>query len=133
MELMRTPRPSTDAEQRFIGGMWVPPEGKTFGTRLWQGRVASATYPLVELLVGETSIRVRLRYGWMRRLLGRLIPSVELSIDGVVAQPAGQPPLTRRVVLDGTGDQRNASLIFWCRKREQKRLLNLLEHRDEVD
>jgi hypothetical protein len=126
---MSASRLSTEEEQRFIGGMRVSLAGRTLEGWSWDMDCANASHPRAELIVDETSIRVRLRFRWMRRVLGRLCPAVEIALEGSRARPSGRTTMTRAVILNGIAGGDHRSVIFWCTKRTQRRLLDLLKQR----
>jgi hypothetical protein len=117
-------------EERFIGGMRVSLRGRTLEGWSW-GDVdcANASRPLAELTIKGSSLRVRLRYRWLRRLLGQICPVVEVSLDGLHVRPIGSTPMTRAVVINGTSGGKHRSVVFWCSKATQARLLDVLQRR----
>lgn len=105
--------------ETFIGGM------RTFysrnaAPRLWS-LGANATRPLAKLLIDDEArvIRVQLR---LRRLRW-LIPDWKEPLDAVTAEPFGSSALTRGVLLRAPD---RAPTIFWCRPRDQQRILDAL-------
>ncbi len=126
---METAHRSWDSEECFIGGMRVSLRGRILESWSWADMdCVNASRPLVELTVGASSISVRARWRWLRRLFGRLLPTVELSLDDLQAQPIGKSTLTRGVLLNGRGrDGELRSVIFWCSKPTQERLLAVLK------
>jgi hypothetical protein len=103
--------------QTFIGGM------RTFydrnaTPRLWSFG-ANATPPLAKLLIDDESgvIRVQLRARWLRWL----IPEWEAQLDSATAESFGRSVLTRGVLLRAPD---HAPTIFWCRARDQQRILD---------
>ncbi len=128
---MGTTEGSAESEGRFIGGMRVSLRGRILEGWSWADMdCVNASRPLVELIVGASSVTVRPRWRWLGRLFGRLLPTVELSLDGLRAKPIGKTSLTRAVLLNdrGGGDE-PGSVIFWCGKPTQERLLAVLERR----
>jgi hypothetical protein len=91
-------------------------------TRPWSPG-GSATWPLAELLIDETRVKVRLRSSWMRRLLAGPMSEFDAPLDAVRVQPYGRYVLTRGVLLTDPNDR---SVIFWCGKHRQSWILDTL-------
>jgi hypothetical protein len=117
-------------EERFIGGMRVSLQGEHVFHPRSQGfrGVASATIPLAELVLGDDTLVVRLRYRWNRRIVGRFFPPVEISLVGLRVEATGGW-MTGGLFLNGSRDDQAQSVIFWCTKPTQERALDALRLR----
>jgi hypothetical protein len=100
---------------RFIGGV--------------RYRNFRASWPLVELQITNSTVRVELRGRAMRRWLGRWLPGVEISLDGARADPIRGllPGNINRGVRLVSGTKEGEELIFWC--SQQTALLDNLRDR----
>lgn len=125
MGLMGASSLGGSSEERFIGGMRVSLLGDHVFHPRSQGfrGVANATIPLAELVLGDATLVVGLRYRLMRRLLGRFFPPVEISLVGLRVEATGGW-MTRALFLNGTKQDQAQSVTFWCRKPTQERVLD---------
>jgi hypothetical protein len=113
--------------ERFIGGMRVSLSGRTLERWSWCDMdCANASRPLAELTIDGSLLRVRLRYAPMRHLFGRFCPTVETSLESLRAKAVGKTGITRGVILNGASGRMHESVIFWCSKKTQDRLVAAL-------
>jgi hypothetical protein len=109
---------------RFVGGM------------RWRG--ANASWPFAELVVSPNDVLVRLRSPWLRRLLGRWLPSVLVpwnEVEAVQTIRGGLPlPFNVGLRILGRGDQ-NRGVVFWCGSRTQcRQILDVFKgHRTPIN
>lgn len=85
-------------------------------------RGSNASWPLAELAHQGSSLQIRLRYRWMRALLGVAFPTVTLELSDLErvdrlrgAVFPGDWNLGLRFVPRGEG----RPVIFWCSRRKQ--------------